>query len=61
MRRMDGAERRRFMESAYPRGRSPIHRALVRLGIGERVMTFATERHWHRLVEMMAPTSAAEP
>ena len=36
------------------RRRSPVLRALVRLGIGKRVMTFATEQHWHRLVEMMA-------
>ena len=43
------------------RRRSPVLRALVRLGIGKWVMTFATERHWHRLVEMMAPASRDEP
>ncbi len=35
------------------RRRSPVLRALVRWGIGRRVMTFATERHWHRLVAMV--------
>jgi hypothetical protein len=27
--------------------------ALIRLGIGKWLMTFATERHWATLVEMM--------
>ena len=43
------------------RRRTPILRLLVRLGIGRRAMTFATERHWHRLVEMLAPASATGP
>ncbi|QDV36895.1 DUF7079 family protein [Tautonia plasticadhaerens] len=43
------------------RRRTPILRMLVRLGIGRRAMTFATERHWHRLVELMVPASATGP
>ena len=35
------------------RRRSLLHRAFVRLGIGKWLMTFATERHWVRLVEML--------
>jgi len=35
------------------RRRSPVLRALVWLGIGRWIMTFATERHWVKLVEMM--------
>jgi hypothetical protein len=33
--------------------RSPVLRTLVKLGIGRKIRTFATERHWVRLVEMM--------
>jgi hypothetical protein len=33
--------------------RSLILRALVRLGVGKRIMTFATERHWEKLVELL--------
>jgi hypothetical protein len=33
--------------------RSPVLRTLVRLGIGRPVLTFATERHWRKLVEML--------
>jgi hypothetical protein len=33
--------------------RNLILRAMVRLGIGKWLMTFATERHWVRLVEML--------
>ena len=40
---------------------SPVLRAVVRLGIGKWLMTFAAERHWHRLVGMMAPASRDEP
>jgi hypothetical protein len=36
------------------RKRSPVLQALVRLGIGKWLMTWATERHWKRLVEMLA-------
>jgi hypothetical protein len=35
------------------RRRSPVLRMLVNLGIGRTVLTFATERHWRKLVEMM--------
>jgi hypothetical protein len=35
------------------RRRSPVLRTLVKLGLGRWIMTFATERHWVRLVEMM--------
>jgi hypothetical protein len=35
------------------RRRSLLLRAFVGLGVGKRLMTFATERHWERLVEMM--------
>jgi hypothetical protein len=35
------------------RKRSLVLRVLVWLGIGRWIMTFATERHWGRLVEMM--------
>jgi hypothetical protein len=37
------------------RKRSPILRLMVKLGIGKQVLTFDTERHWNRLVEMLAP------
>src|SRR3954447_4978992 len=33
--------------------RSPVLRTLVKLGIGRKLMTFATERHWRKLVEML--------
>jgi hypothetical protein len=33
--------------------RSPVLRTLVRLVIGRTVLTFATERHWRKLVEML--------
>jgi GNAT superfamily N-acetyltransferase len=43
------------------RRRSLMLRALIRLGIGRRLMTFATERHWETLVEMMGErTSSSE-
>jgi len=35
------------------RRRSPVLRTLVKLGIGKWIMTYATERHWVRLVEML--------
>jgi hypothetical protein len=38
------------------RRRSPVLRALVWAGIGRKVMTFATERHWERLVELLGTT-----
>jgi hypothetical protein len=37
------------------RGRSLMLRAFVKLGIGRRLMTFATERHWETLVGMLGP------
>jgi hypothetical protein len=30
---------------------------MVKIGIGKSVMTFATERHWVRLVEMLGTSS----
>ena len=33
--------------------RSPFLRAFVWVGVGKKVMTFATERHWDRLVELL--------
>src|SRR3954447_14412529 len=33
--------------------RSPVLRTLVKLGAGRKVLTFATERHWRKLVEML--------
>ena len=35
------------------RNRSLILRAFVRIGIGKWIMTYATERHWDTLVEML--------
>jgi hypothetical protein len=43
------------------RKRSPVLRALVWSGLGGWLMTFATEQHWRRLVEMMAPQSRDGP
>jgi hypothetical protein len=43
-----------FTEAARrARSRSLMLRAFVKLGIGRRIMTFATERHWETLVGMM--------
>ena len=36
------------------RRRSLILRAFVKLGIGKQLMTFATERHWERLLDLLA-------
>jgi hypothetical protein len=41
------------------RRRSPVLRMLVKLGIGKTVLTFATERHWVRLVEMLGTETRA--
>src|SRR3954462_7398501 len=35
------------------RRRGLVLRTLVKLGIGRKIMTFATERHWRKLVEML--------
>lgn len=35
------------------RSRNLVLRTLVTLGIGKKIMTFATERHWQKLVEML--------
>jgi hypothetical protein len=37
----------------WARRRGLILRAMVRIGIGRWIMTFATERHWVRLVELV--------
>jgi hypothetical protein len=43
-----------FAEAARrARSRGLALRVLVKLGVGKWLMTFATERHWNRLVELL--------
>jgi hypothetical protein len=51
----DGFNEKRLFAEATKRAkkRSLFLRGFVWSGVGKRVMTFATERHWHRLVELI--------